>query len=228
MQEPISITLGTSYKYKATGIHRSLIEKADTFQYVPFLGNLEWLLQNRSIYNAVSILNYFNPQTVMVCCISWKVFQDRPPCADGFLYDFCDGEIYKQHPLFSTDKQALQIIMYFDEVETTNPLGSYRGVHKLGMYIFIHFTLLHDLSFCLFCLWWPFTIVCFTNHSYFYAGLFYYFIGNIHPKMRSSVRCTQLIACVTIPNLNKYGFQSVLRPFIEDVNKLREVCAVRY
>ena len=66
------------------------------------------------------------------------MFQDRPPCADGFLYDFCDGEIYKQHPLFSTDKQALQIVMYFDEVETTNPLGSYRGVHKLGMYILIN------------------------------------------------------------------------------------------
>lgn len=28
--------------------------------------------------------------------------------------------------------QALQIIMYHDDVEVCNPLGSYRGVHKLG------------------------------------------------------------------------------------------------
>lgn len=63
------------------------------------------------------------------------------------------------------------------------------------------------------------------NGSYS-AGLFYYFLGNIPPMMRSSLRCTQLIACVTVPNLKKYGFEPVLAPFIEDVNKLKQVCSI--
>ena len=62
-----------------------------------------------------------------------EVFQGRPPSSSGNLYDFCDGELYKQHLLFSAVKDALQIVIYYDEVEVTNPLGSYRGIHKLGM-----------------------------------------------------------------------------------------------
>lgn len=34
------------------------------------------------------------------------------------MYDFCDGEVFNEHPLFSTDSNALQIIMYYDDVET--------------------------------------------------------------------------------------------------------------
>ena len=53
--------------------------------------------------------------------------------------------------------------------------------------------------------------------------MFYYFLGNIDPKLRSVLKCTQLIACVSVPNLEKYGFENVLKPFIEDANKLAEV-----
>ena len=49
-----------------------------------------------------------------------------------YMYDFSDGQIYKEHPLFSKDHLALQLIMYTDEVETANPLGSYHGQHKLS------------------------------------------------------------------------------------------------
>lgn len=54
--------------------------------------------------------------------------------------------------------------------------------------------------------------------------MFYYVLGNIEPRLRSALRCIQLIACVTIPDLEKYGFQKVLEPFIHDVNKLSKVC----
>lgn len=50
------------------------------------------------------------------------------------MFDYIDGDIYQQHPVFSSDNQALQIVIYYDDVETTNPLGSYKGVHKLGAY----------------------------------------------------------------------------------------------
>lgn len=50
--------LGSSYQYKRSGVKRSLVEKRDTFQYVPFIENLTWLLQNNDIYNEVSVPNF--------------------------------------------------------------------------------------------------------------------------------------------------------------------------
>jgi hypothetical protein len=34
--------------------------------------------------------------------------------------------------LFSRDPTALQLMLYYDEVEIANPLGSKAGKHKLG------------------------------------------------------------------------------------------------
>ena len=62
------------------------------------------------------------------------------------MYDFCDGQIYNQHPLFSGDDRALQLVVYTDEVETANPLGSYRGHHKLSKG---PFWILHDIIYLL-------------------------------------------------------------------------------
>ena len=53
--------------------------------------------------------------------------------------------------------------------------------------------------------------------------MFYYTIGNIRPELRSTQRMTQLIACVTTPNIDKYGYGAILKPFIDDVNKLEMV-----
>lgn len=60
------------------------------------------------------------------------MFKDHHPNHSGLLHDFCDGQFFKDHPLFSVNPHALQIIVYYDDVETANPLGSYRGRHKLG------------------------------------------------------------------------------------------------
>lgn len=52
---------------------------------------------------------------------------------DEFIADFCDAQLFKQHPLFGKDESALQIILYYDEVETANCLGSHAGYNsKLG------------------------------------------------------------------------------------------------
>jgi hypothetical protein len=52
--------------------------------------------------------------------------------ADNLLADFCDGEAFRNHPLFSVDPTALQILLYYDEIEIVNPLGSKTSKHKLG------------------------------------------------------------------------------------------------
>ena len=61
------------------------------------------------------------------------MYKERVSNSSEYMYDFCDGEVFNEHPLFSTDSDALQIVMYYDDVETANPLGSYRGKHKLGI-----------------------------------------------------------------------------------------------
>ena len=59
--------------------------------------------------------------------------------------------------------------------------------------------------------------------KYYYIGMFYYTLGNLRPELRSTQRSIQLIACVTSQNLQKYGFEAVLEPFITDVNILATV-----
>ncbi len=51
---------------------------------------------------------------------------------EGFMRDYCDSENFKSHPLFSVKRGAIQIFLYYDDVEVVNPLGSKRGIHKLG------------------------------------------------------------------------------------------------
>ena len=52
------------------------------------------------------------------------------------LNDFCDGQVYRDHPLFSSDPTALQIIGYYDDIEVCNPLGSSAKKHKLSIFLF--------------------------------------------------------------------------------------------
>ena len=56
-----------------------------------------------------------------------------------------------------------------------------------------------------------------------FKGMFYYTLGNIRPELRSTQRSIQLILCVSCPILQKYGFERILQPFIEDVNTLSRV-----
>lgn len=46
--------------------------------------------------------------------------------------DFCDSKSYKDSELFQVDPCALQIQLYYDEVEVCNPIGSKAKIHKLG------------------------------------------------------------------------------------------------
>lgn len=58
--------------------------------------------------------------------------------SDSRLRDISDGSFLKTHPLFSTERHTVQIQMFYDDFEVANPLGSKRGIHKLGA---IYFTL---------------------------------------------------------------------------------------
>ncbi len=51
---------------------------------------------------------------------------------DGSMRDICDGDFVKKHPVFRAHPDGLQFLLYHDDIEVCNPLGTSAGVHKLG------------------------------------------------------------------------------------------------
>ena len=54
----------------------------------------------------------------------------------GLFYDICDGLVYKDDSYVQENPHALMLILYHDEVEVCNPLGSKSAKHKLDMYYY--------------------------------------------------------------------------------------------
>ena len=98
------------------------------------------------------------------------------------LGDFCDGDVYNEHPLFGSDELSLQIIGYYDELEVVNPIGSYVSTHKLG---------------CLF-----------------------FFLANIWPQFRSTLKAINMLAVGKQEDIKHYGIDEFLLPFVEDLKVL--------
>lgn len=114
------------------------------------------------------------------------------------LADFCDGTYYKNHGLFSVHRNALQIMMYYDDVEVCNPLGSHTKVHKLGKYL----------------------CSCRFSYVHVFTGLFYFLLGNCHPKYRSKLKAVQLVAICKHHSIKQYSLDAILHPFLQDLKKL--------
>ena len=87
----------------------------DTFVHIPILDTIKFICRK----------NY-------ICELLAK------PCVSKDRYeDFCDESYFKSHPLFSKTQTSLLIQLYYDDFETANPLGSKRGVHKVGALYFV-------------------------------------------------------------------------------------------
>ena len=52
--------------------------------------------------------------------------------SDHIMLDLCDGSYYRSHSLFNETHLALQICLYFDELEVCNLIGSKGSIHKIG------------------------------------------------------------------------------------------------
>ena len=118
MQEPEEIRLGNLvYRPRFAGNRREFDPKFDTYQYVPLLKSLRALLAYSTVMEEIE--NF--PERVRT---------------DGVLEDLCDGQLFKDHPLFSLDPTALQIIAFYGEVELCNPLGTHVKKRKLGIVLF--------------------------------------------------------------------------------------------
>ncbi|KAL3972940.1 RAD51-associated protein 1 [Sarotherodon galilaeus] len=117
--EPVEMVLGTRFdsrRNKITGTFDRVIV-TDRFAYVPILETLKTIFQNHHVVD---------------------MFKSRNMSREGVYADLIDAAYVKRCPLFSAEKDALQIQLFYDDFETANPLGSKKGVHKLGA---IYFTL---------------------------------------------------------------------------------------
>lgn len=116
IQDPVEIKVGSAhYVTQFSGSKRRKVLKRDTFQYIPVEDTLKKILQLPDIVHEIDNFHGSEYDT---------------------LTDICDGSVFKTHPTFKLDKQAIQIIAYYDEVELCNPLGSNTKKHKLGCLFF--------------------------------------------------------------------------------------------
>ena len=163
LQEPQEIAFGEPYYVDqfTANVHRK-VTQMDKLYYVPLCSTLEKMMELDDYQSEV-----LNPHM---------------STSNDCLGDFCDGSLYKSHPLFSLDPSALQIIGYYDDVEVVNPLGSYVKKHKLG---------------CLF-----------------------FFLGNVRPQYRSILKNIQLVAVGRSEDIQHYGLNAFLSPFVEDLKTL--------
>ncbi|XP_056466516.1 uncharacterized protein LOC130405457 [Gadus chalcogrammus] len=116
--EPVEYILGLRFdtrRDRTTGTYRQ-VPVNDKFMYVPIMGSLSSMFRNRELSNS---------------------FQKTKPHQEGFYRDVNDGSYFRNHILFSQQENALQIQLYYDDFETANPLGSKKGIHKLGCIYFI-------------------------------------------------------------------------------------------
>ena len=51
-------------------------------------------------------------------------------------------------------------------------------------------------------------------------GVVTFSLGNLHPRYRSTLRTITLVALATVPVIEKYGIDEILRPFVNDLNTL--------
>ncbi|KAM6992383.1 uncharacterized protein LKV04_008441 [Tautogolabrus adspersus] len=112
------ILISPTIRKRKHGASKDFIIKDKVFHYIPLVKSLEQFLSHPKIFAMIEK----GPQR----------------CREGFFQDIVDGSLLKSHPLFSEIPNALQIVLYTDEIEVCNPLGSFASKNKLLM---VYYTL---------------------------------------------------------------------------------------
>ena len=114
--EPEEVCVGYAASLQTKGEKRVLTTKPKVFHNVSLIISLEQFLSNPKIFAMINEPATYN--------------------SDGYFYDIRDGELMRSHPLFSLRPSALQIILYYDRIDVSNPLGSYASKNKLLMFYY--------------------------------------------------------------------------------------------
>lgn len=87
------------------------------FYYVPILKTLQEQLKSKTILKMV-----------------YSESNCHPANSSYYLHDFSDGLFVRNHTLFSTDDNALQLLIYYDDVNIANPMTN--KVHPVGLFYY--------------------------------------------------------------------------------------------
>ena len=110
------IPLGNKLAVRKKGAKHQISEIEDTFIYVPIIDSLKQLLSNAKLR---------------------RLIMRKPTLSkDNVFFDLPDGSIYRNDDYFKEHNNALMIVLYHDELEVCNPLGSKAGIHKVDMYYY--------------------------------------------------------------------------------------------
>ena len=111
------------HKSVLSGSHEQ-VEIPDTFCYIPIEDSLRLVLQHQQSIDLI-------------------MSGANSAGTDGLYVDWADGKNGKQHRKYfdehhgQTEAIPIFIQVYYDDVETTNPLGSKAGNHKIGAFYFV-------------------------------------------------------------------------------------------
>ena len=112
MIQPQKVKLGESVR-----THEQQVKTLSRYGYiVPFLPNLSKFL---SCPEVMDELQHCNEST------------------DGYMYDICDAEFIKDHPLYIEDQNFLKFMLNCDDFEVCNPVGSHTKVRKITVWYWL-------------------------------------------------------------------------------------------
>ena len=117
--KPEEIPFAHAYlpRYNLTSGHVDQIHKHITFQYILVKKLVKKILESRGFMKAVL---------------------QHQASENGVMRDFNDGEYCRNHVFFSNPRNIA--LLYVDECEIANALGSKAGMHKIGV---LYFTILN-------------------------------------------------------------------------------------
>lgn len=95
-----------------------------------------------------------------------------------------DGLYFQENEVLSSSELSLPLLLYIDDLEIANPLGTSRKIHKL----------------------------CTV----------YWVIADLPPKYRSALHVIQLAAICKVPDVQRYGYKTVLGPLLQDLFTLEQ------
>ena len=87
-------------------------KQGESYQYVSLLKSMKVLLEDETFLKQKQTDPYF--------------------AEEGIYQDVRDGEFYKSNPFFSSNPEAVPILLFQDELELANPLGSGKTKHKIN------------------------------------------------------------------------------------------------
>lgn len=87
----------------------------ESFECIPFIESIKKILSNKSKRK--------------------KIFRDLGS-KDGVMRTHVDGSDFKDHPFLKEERNVIHILLYYDEFEVANALGSKTVIHKLGAFFF--------------------------------------------------------------------------------------------